>query len=80
MNTPSDIPGWTTDAEPTSWFEYDSGYSQKVSQRGSQPVEAQLGYHYMDIFMVSDLIWAYHKEYKDITQVYQIGESNDGLG
>jgi hypothetical protein len=79
LKKPRPIPNWTTKYNAKSWAATDPGYSKKIAQRENQSVPAKIDYHYLDVFMVSDLIWAYHKAYPKITKVYQIGESNDGF-
>ena len=63
-----------------SWYTKDAGYRDKVANWHAQkPISLGLDYQYLDVYMVSDLLWAYHQKYPHITQLYQLGESNQGF-
>lgn len=64
---------------PESFAARDPSYEE---HRSLGPVPTETGFavdaSYKDVWMVEDLLWAYHLQHPDITRIYELGRSRQG--
>ena len=75
------IPQRDVSFDSRSWADRDTRYQKQIHQ--SIPIAYRtlphFDYGYKNLYMVRDLLWAYHQAYPEITAIYQLGTSIQGF-
>ena len=64
---------------PDSRGYIDQEYQQSLQKLIANSYNTSFDYGYKNIYMVNDILWNYHLNHSDITEVYNFGTSNQGF-
>ena len=75
---------WNANYSATSFAHKDADYQKELKAFGERLTSSEksldiskFSYSYKDIGMVEEILWAYHKAFPDVTQIYHLGYSRD---
>ena len=73
------IPKRDVTLSPDSWGFNDDSYQTELKKNIEGLAIDAFNFTYKNVYMINDILWNYHKNHPDVTEMYNLGTSNQGF-